>query len=254
MSELLSTNERRCAYRVRPASPDELNLSVLSKNRQRIRGEIANIAVGGALVRFESKNAPKRAIGDHITFAFASADRQADGNVLAKVISLSQDASEKIVQLTFEEDYEPLNLKRNELYELFNRRAVHRRHAETANEKFRATVPLSKGSDGSFQIYPVSILDISNTGVSFSVDKDTDKMLTVDKNIDQGLENHFELCLMLLRWEDARVYKFACTVRHRSTSDNAFIYGCECDWSAAIQPFAVADDFVSELLENPNDG
>ena len=248
MPELLAPNERRCAYRVHPASPDELNLSVLSKNRQRIRGEIANIAVGGALVRFKSKNAPELAIGDHIALAFASAQHEADGNVLAKVISMSEDAAEKIVQLTFEEDYEPLNLKRNELYELFNRRAMHRGVAGTANEKFRATVPLNNGGDDSFQVHPVSILDISNTGVSFIVDKDADKILTADKDID----THFELCLMLVRLEDARVYKITCNVRHRSSSGDAFIYGCECDWSATIHPFAVVDDFISEMLERPD--
>ena len=86
----------------------QLNLSVLGKNRRRIRGEIANVAVGGARIRFQGDDAPSLATGDHIVLAFASAQHEFGGNVLAKVISTSEDSAEKIVQLAFDERHEPL--------------------------------------------------------------------------------------------------------------------------------------------------
>ena len=242
MTDSLNGDERRSAYRVHPASPDELDLSVLGRSQQRIHGEIANIAVGGARVRFENNNAPKLAAGDHIVLAFASTQHQYDGNVLAKVISLSEGAENKVVQLAFDDEYEPLNLKRDELFALFNRRSKLRGVAGTANENFRTTISLTNGGDAQLQDHPVSIINISNTGVSFAVDAETDTILKA----------HSELRLMLERLEDGSVNKVACIVRHHSKSGGAYNYGCEYDWSATVDPLAVVEDFVTYLLERPD--
>ena len=243
MTESVVADERRSAYRVQPASPDELNLSVLGKNRRRIRGEVANVAVGGARIRFQGDDAPSLATGDHIVLAFASAQHEFGGNVLAKVISTSEDSAEKIVQLAFDEQHEPLNLGRDELFGLFNRRAMPRGVAGTVNENFRATISLTNGGDDQLENQVVSILNISNTGISFTVDQDTDNILKA----------HSDIRLVLERLEDGSVNKVACIVRHHSKSGDAFIYGCEYDWSATVDPLAVVEDFVTYLLERPDE-
>lgn len=123
-----------------------------------------------------------------------------------------------------------------------NRRATLRGIAGNANENFRATISLTNGGDAQLENQAVTILNISNTGISF----------TVDNDVDEILEAHSDIRLVLERLEDGSVNKVACTIRHRSKSDGMFIYGCEYDWSATIDPLAVVEDFVTYLLERPD--
>ena len=136
-----------------------------------------------------------------------------------------------------------LNLGRDELFGLFNRRAMPRGVAGTVNENFRATISLTNGGDDQLENQVVSILNISNTGISFTVDQDTDNILKA----------HSDIRLVLERLEDGSVNKVACIVRHHSKSGDAFIYGCEYDWSATVDPLAVVENFVTYLLEHPDE-
>ncbi len=243
MPEAVANDERRSAYRVQPTSTDELNLSVLGESRQRICGKITDVAVGGARVCFDGHDAPKLTMGDHIVLAFSSLDHAYDGNVLAKVVSMSVDAGQKVVQLAFDKEHEPLNLKRDELFTLFNRRHKVRGIAGSLNDDLRASISVVGAGETTVQNQPVSILNISNAGVSFSIDNETSDILKDETDVRLTLE----------RLEDGSVNKVACIVRHRSNSRGSYAYGCEYDWGATVDPLAVVEDFVTYLIERPDE-
>ncbi len=46
------------------------------------------------------------------------------------------------------------------------------------------------------------------------------------------------------------VRRIACQVRHRLGEEPDFIYGCEYDWNATIDPMAVAEELLEFMLEN----
>ncbi|MCZ6772704.1 MAG: PilZ domain-containing protein [Proteobacteria bacterium] len=238
MAETIANDDRRSVYRVKPISSEELNFSVLGERHQMIRGEVTDVAITGARVRFDINNAPKLASGDHVVMAFASPLHQYDTNVLAKVISTSEDLKEKVVQVSFDEDYEPLKIDRDELFALFNRRAIQRGAADSAKEDFVAKV--SPGSGGEVQLnqYEASILNISTTGVSFTINEEVHKVL----------EDHSDIRIELKRPDNGSTSTIACSVRHRSKFGDGFIYGCEYDWSATTDPLAVVEDLVSYLF------
>ena len=239
MAEISANDDRRAVYRVKPKSSEELNFSVLGEGHQLIRGEVTDVAITGARVRFDKNDAPKVRSGDHIVMAFTSPLHQYDANVLAKVISTSEDLKEKVVQVSFDEDYEPLNIDRDELFALFNRRAIPRGAANDADEDFAAKVSPGSGGEEQLDAYPASILNITNTGVSF----------TIDMRADEVLKAHSDIRIELKRPDDGGTSTIACNVRHRSETAHGFIYGCEYDWSATTDPLAVVEDLISYLFE-----
>jgi c-di-GMP-binding flagellar brake protein YcgR len=239
MAQIIDSNDRRAAYRVKPDSSEELRFSVLGERHQLIRGEVTDVAIGGASVRFDKNNAPRLASGDHVVMAFASPQYEYGTNVLAKVISMSEDAAEKIVRVSFDDQYEPLNIDRDELFALFNRRAFQRGIAEHAEEDFVAKVSPASGGEEQLNEYPVSIVNISNTGVSFFIGKEAH----------EALKNYSEIRIALTRPDDGSTSTIACNVRHRSPTRDGSIYGCEYDWSATNDPLAVVEDLVSYLFE-----
>jgi hypothetical protein len=239
MTQIMASTNRRAAYRVKPASSEELGLSVLGERHQLIRGEVTDVAIGGARVRFDKNNAPKLASGDHVVMAFASPEYEYGTNVLAKVISMSEDSAEKIVHVSFDDKYEPLIIEREELFALFNRRSIRRGIVERAGAEFAAKVSPASGGEEQLSEYPVSIVNISNTGVSFNIGKEAHR----------ELEDHSAIRIALTRPDDGSTSTIACNIRHRSSIEDGFIYGCEYDWGATNDPLAVVEDLVTYLFE-----
>jgi hypothetical protein len=65
-------HNRRSAYRVRPESPQELDLAVLEKRYRLVRGKVADVAIGGAQLQFEKDALAPVDTGDRIMLALAS--------------------------------------------------------------------------------------------------------------------------------------------------------------------------------------
>ena len=239
MTDAPSAANRRPAYRVRPDSDEELDLEMLAKRQQLIRAEVADVAIGGAQVRYGSADTPKLVNGDRVILTMTSSRYDFDGTVPARVVATSEGSKERIVHLSFEHEDVRLNKRSDEFFELFNRRATYRGVEPDPSADLNATVSPQASGTESLNEFPVSIRNISNFGVSLAVDPDTDR----------ALHSHLNLRLSLELPGDDSAKSITCRVRHRSAVGGLFYYGCEFDWGATLNSLVVVEDLVAYMLE-----
>ena len=240
MIDSLASDDRRGAYRVKPDSPDELDLAILASRHRLVRGEVTDVAIGGARVRvLDETRAPPLVRGERVTVAMSSARYKFSGNLPARIVSTSEHASEQVVHLSFDGDHGELKERGDEVFRLFNRRKMLRGVSPPATTDFHAMVSPNAGGNMAFRGYTVVIRNISNVGVSFIVSAAANQMLHDQEDVSLSLQLP----------DKASASRIACHVRHRAPHGESFIYGCEYDWSATTDPLAVVEDLVEYMLE-----
>ncbi len=104
---------------------------------------------------------------------------------------------------------------------------------------FDAAVSPNVAGALALQRFPVRIRSLSNIGVSFLVEAAADDLI----------KGHTDLTLTLRLPGKATPSTISCHVRHRSSSGEAYLYGCEYDWSGTLDPLGVAEDLVGYMLD-----
>ncbi len=106
--------------------------------------------------------------------------------------------------------------------------------------RFPATVSPAGGGAASLQSFAATVRALSNSGLSLEVDADTDNVL----------QKHGELNVALALPGQDKTYNIACVVRSRDAEADSVIYSCEFDWSATMDPLAVAEDLLEFTLDD----
>lgn len=238
----ITASNRRSAYRVAPSSVDMLDLSILSARQQLVRTRVENVAFGGARVRLDRGQAVATGLsgGEQVTLALRSAHYQYKNHMVARVVLVIERDDAQTVHLAFEGAHADMPMHSNQHFALFNRRSLRRGVLATAGSELEAEVTASEANDRSLRVYPVSVRNISTLGIS----------LRVNAGTHHALRAHHELSLTLRLPGRQRVRRIACHVRHRLNEDGDFIYGCEYDWHATVEPLAVAEELLEFMQEN----
>ena len=233
---------RRSAYRVAPSSVDMLDLSILSPRQQLVRARVENVAFGGARVRLDRGQAVETGLsgGEQVTLALRSAHYQYKNHMVARVVWVSERDDAQTVHLAFEGAHADMPMHSNQHFALFNRRSLRRGVVPTLGIALEAEVTASEASDRILRVYAVGVRNISNLGIS----------LRVNAGTHHALRAHHELSLTLRLPGRQGVRRIACHVRHRVNEDRDFIYGCEYDWHATIEPLAVAEELLEFMRHN----
>lgn len=238
----LTASNRRAAYRVAPSSVDMLDLSILSPRQQLVRARVENVAFGGARVHLDRRQAIETGLagGERVTLALRSAHYQYRNHMVARVVSVLERDAAQTVHLAFEGAHVDMPLHSNQHFALFNRRSLRRGVVASAGGELEAEVTASEASDRSLRVYAVSVRNISNLGIS----------LRVNAGANHALSAYHELSLTLRLPGRPGVRRIACHVRHRLQQGREFIYGCEYDWHATIEPLAVAEELLEFMQDN----
>ena len=205
MATIRGVSNRRSAYRVCPDSVEELDLALLEKKYRLVRGNVADIAFGGAQVEFDKDSAQQLSSGDRIMLALASNRYDFDVTLWARIVSIVESSNEQIVRLSFEDEQEPLRPDTGRFFELFNRRAKYRQDEPGSELLLDASVSPVVDSGDAMPTFPAAIRNISNIGVS----------LAVDGEADRTLEKHAGLILTIKLPNLEQTQLIACQVRHR---------------------------------------
>lgn len=238
----IAASNRRSAYRVAPSSADMLDVSILSARQQLLRTRVDNVAFGGARLHVDRGPAVASGLsaGEQVTLALRSAHYHYKNHMVARVVSVIERDDAQTVHLAFEGAHADMPMHSNQHFALFNRRALRRGVVAAAASELEAEVTASEAHDRSLRVYPVSVRNISNLGIS----------LRVNVGTHHALRAHDELSLTLRLPGRPLVRRIACRVRHRLHEDRDFIYGCEYDWHATVEPLAVAEELLEFMQEN----
>ena len=106
------------------------------------------------------------------------------------------------------------------------------------NIELPAVVSPNAGGAASLQEFEIMVRNLSNSGVT----------LSIDSAVDEALKIHPELMLSLSLPGQSKTYSIACIVRNRDRVDDAIIYSCEYDWSATMDPLGVVEDLLEYVL------
>jgi hypothetical protein len=238
----LPQSNRRAAYRVALNTPDTLDLVISSHKQQLVHAIVEDVAFGGARVRLNREQAAATglAAGEQITLALRSARYNYKNHMRARVVSLFDNERAQTLHLAFEGEHADMPMHSNDHFALFNRRTLQRGVVPVIGLDLDASVTPSVVTERSLRVYPVGVHNISNVGIS----------LRVGASANHALSIHDELSLTLRLPGRDGVRRIACVVRHRVNNEADYIYGCEYDWDATIDPLAVAEELLDFMLEN----
>lgn len=238
----LNNSNRRAAYRVATDAENALDLAILDQRRQLVMAVVEDVAFGGVRVRLAHSEAGASglATGAQIALSLNSSRYQYKNHMLARVVAISDTERARIVRLAFEGAHADMPMHSNQHFALFNRRTLQRGVVPANGVNLEAEVTPAEASDRSLRVYPVAVRNLSNVGIS----------LKVSAGANQSLSKHDELSLTLRLPGSDGVRRIACHVRHRHGDEQEYVYGCEYDWHATLDPLAVAEELLEFMFEN----
>mgnify|MGYP000847549641 CR=1 FL=1 len=238
----LNNSNRRAAYRVAADAENPLDLAILDQHRQLLMTVVEDVAFGGVRVRLARPEAGVSglATGAQLALTLNSSRYQYKNHMLARVVFITDTESAQTVHLAFEGAHADMPMHSNQHFALFNRRTLQRGVVPANGLNLEAEVTPAEVSDRSLRVYPVAVRNLSNVGIS----------LKVSAGANQSLSQHDELSLSLRLPGRNGVRRIACHVRHRYSEGQEYVYGCEYDWNATLEPLAVAEELLEFMLEN----
>jgi hypothetical protein len=238
----LDQSNRRAAYRVVTDAENPLDIAILHAHRQLVMAVVHDVAFGGVCVRLARAAASETSLmpGAQVALALHSPRYRYKNHMLARIVSLRDSDRAQTVHLAFEGAHADMPMHSNQHFALFNRRTLQRGIVPAAGINLEAEVTPAEASDRSLRVYPVAVRNLSNVGIS----------LRINAGANQYLSQHDELSLTLRLPGRDGVRRIACHVRHRHIDGIEFVYGCEYDWNATLDPLAVAEELLEFMLEN----
>ncbi|MGR8918970.1 MAG: PilZ domain-containing protein [Gammaproteobacteria bacterium] len=240
MPDKLPASDRRATYRVRPDSPDELDLTLLARRQQVFRADVADVAAGGARVEFDEEDAPDLDLGARIDLAAHSRRHGFRKDIPARVVSSNKRGRRLAYGLCFEDR----GVAEGDVCSVFNRREVLRSETDDASAPLAASVSGRGEATRSFSEWPATVRDISNAGISLGLDRRAHGELESCQRIDLALT-------LPGRDEPASI---VCLIQYRAVDGDDVRYGCAYDWSETIDPLGTIEDIAGYLMEQSGGG
>ncbi|TDJ61602.1 MAG: PilZ domain-containing protein [Proteobacteria bacterium] len=243
MPEATLADNRRCAYRVRPISTDNLALALVRDNRNHIPHEVADITSKGASVRFVKGRAPPLVTGDKILVSIESPNLDGKATIMATVVFTGDSTTERLIGLAFDGTDDLEGRGSDSFFQLFNRRVAYRGVEPLSAAELPAVVmPLASAHDDK-PVFPVTVRNISATGICLIVGKDPDAFMSERVNI--------RLSLTLPGQRSAR--QIRTRVCYRTVVADKIYYGCHFDWQETPNALQILEDLKEYTLDRFDD-
>ncbi len=107
------------------------------------------------------------------------------------------------------------------------------------NSQLLATVTPRSAGPASLQSFAVTVRRLTNSAISLGVSRD----------VDDFLKSHDDLELVLSLPDQSQTCTIACIVRSRGELGESWIYGCEYDWSATMDPLGAVEDLLEYMID-----
>jgi len=232
-------DNRRSAYRVRPISTDRLALALLRDNRRHVPDEIADITCNGASVRFVKDTAPVVAKGEEIQVLIESPNLDGKATIMAKVVFTGDSTTERLIGLAFESTDDLMGRGSENFFQLFNRRVAYRGvEPDAAAQVTAAVMPLETAHNNKL-FYPVTVRNVSATGICLDVGDEPDRFMRERAII--------RLALRLPGQRSAS--EIITRVCYRTVAGNKVYYGCHFDWQETPQALPILEDLTGYTLD-----
>ena len=232
-------DNRRAAYRVRPITTDNLALALLRNNTRHVPDEIADVTCGGASVRFAKALAPAVTKGEESTISIESPNLGGSATLAAKVVFTGDSTTERLIGLSFDATDELIGRGSVSFFELFNRRMAYRGVDEPAACDLAAAVMPIESAHNNQLLYPVTVRNISATGICLAVTKDLDNFMRE--------RVHIRLALRLPGHRSP--YEIATRVCYRTVADEKTYYGCHFDWLETPGAIPILEDLTDYTID-----
>ncbi len=238
LAAVLADN-RRSAYRVRPITTDNLALALLRDDARHVPDEIADVTCGGASVRFAKASAPSVTKGEEITVSIESPNLTGSATLPAKVVFTGDSTTERLIGLSFDATDEFIERGSESFFELFNRRVAYRGVDEPAADDLAAAVMPIETAHNNQLLYPVTVRNISATGICLAVTKDPDNFMRERATI--------RLALRLPGHRSP--YEIVTRVCYRTVADEKIYYGCHFHWQETPGAIPILEDLTDYTLD-----
>lgn len=232
---------RRAAYRVEPADIEDIDLAMLSRRQRIVATRVADVAVGGASMHVATGGTTVPSDGEEVSVALNSRRHGYDAELPARVVQTREAAGGHVVHLSFLGSTVDLADPPPAMFELLNRRASYRGVGPGVCGDLQALATPRHGQSAG-RSYPVTVRNISNTGISLELDGATHA----------AFEEQSSLRLTLELPGSVEPTRMACRICYRSRQgegdDATCVYGCEYDWSETSDSLGVVEDLVTYIL------
>jgi PilZ domain len=236
-------DNRRSAYRVRPISTDSLALSLTCDNQRYVPDEITDVTCKGASVRFVKDKAPPVVKGDDVLVAIESPNLDGKATLRGKVVFTGESTTERLIGLAFETTDELVGRGSENFFQLFNRRVAYRGVESTpAAELPAAVMPLATAHNNKL-FFPVTVRNISATGICLDVGREPDAFMCERVQI-----------RLALRLPGQRAAKEINTrVCYRTVAGEKIYYGCHFDWQETPNALPILEELKEYTLDRFDD-
>lgn len=243
LADALADN-RRCAYRVRPISTDNLAFALARNEERHIPTEVADVTCNGASVRFLKGSGPAVNKGERIFVSIDSPSFARKATISAKIVFSRDTVTDSLIGLAFDSPEDLANHAGGDFFQLFNRRAAYRdREPSTATSLAAAVMPLLSIPNNRL-LYPVNVRNISATGICLDVGRDPDDFLRA----------HQEVLLALRLPEQTDATDIVTRVCYRTANDVKVFYGCKFDWSETPNAESILEGLTQYTLDRLDAG
>ena len=242
MLAALVNDNRRSAYRVRPIETDRLRLILKWQDTRYEPFEVADVTRHGASVRFPKGVGPGVTKGDEVLVEIESPNLSGGATIAARVVFSGDSTTERMLGLAFSEA-DGLDARASEsFFQLFNRRVAYRDAQSKPSPLLPAVVkPLATAAQNE-PGFPVSVRNLSATGICLDVGADADRFMAERGDI-----------RVSLTLPDIQLpCDIVTNVCYRSVIAGKIYYGCHFDWPATPHAQAILEaltDYTTERFE-----
>ena len=144
-----------------------------------------------------------------------------------------------MIGLAFEQGDDLAQQGSDTFFQLFNRRGSYRGVDAVPAGDLRASVKPLETAHNNRTLYPVTVRNLSATGICLDVAKDADMFLRERVNV--------RLALRLPGHTGAK--EIITTVCYRTSTGGKVYYGCQFDWSETSKAAEIMEDVTSYTLD-----
>ena len=232
-------DNRRCAYRVRPISTDDLAFALVRNEVRHIPAEVADVTCNGASVRFVKGSEPAVNKGEQIFVSIDSPNFARTATISAKIVFSGDTATDSLIGLAFDSPDDLANHGAGNFFQLFNRRAAYRDGEPSAGTSLAAAVMPLHSIPNEQLLYPVNVRNISATGICLDVGRDPDDFLRAQQ----------EILLALRLPGQTNAADIVTRVCYRTASDTKVFYGCKFRWSETRNAESILEQLTQYTLD-----
>ena len=236
-------DNRRCAYRVRPISTDNVELVLIRADERHVPSEIADVTCNGASIRFVKGSGLVVDQGEHLQVSIDSPNLEQRATISAKVVFSGKTTTDSLIGLAFDKPEELVELGKDEFFQLFNRRAAYRDvepepEPEPDTALAVAVMPVRSAPNNQL-LDPVGVKNISATGICLFVGPEPDDFM-----------RDTSIVRLALRLPGQRSTSDVVTrICYRTSRDEKVFYGCRFEWSETVNSASIIEDLTEYTFD-----